>query len=91
MRAKRGELLIGALAFCLAVSLGLSVVVAPTWAGEAERYYNEGVAYQDKGQLDAAIASYKEAIRLNPYDGDTHFNIGVAYSKKGQHDLAIAS
>ncbi len=34
MRAKRGELFIGALAFWLVVALALAMVVTPTWAHE---------------------------------------------------------
>ena len=60
MRANRGELIVGALAFCLAVVLGLSVAVTPTSAQEAERYLNEGIAYYNKGQYELAIASYQE-------------------------------
>ena len=42
VKPDRGELFIGDLAFCLVVVFGLSIAVAPTWAGEAERYINEG-------------------------------------------------
>ncbi len=91
MRANRGELLPGALAFCLVFVLGLSVAVAPTWAGEAERHYNLGVGYSQKGQLDAAIASFKEAIRLKRGYVNAHYNLGIAYQKKSQYDAAIAS
>ena len=35
--------------FCLAMVLGRSVAVAPTWAGEAERYLNEGDRFSREG------------------------------------------
>jgi tetratricopeptide (TPR) repeat protein len=75
MRAKRGELFIGSLAFCLVLILGLSVAVAPTWAGHAEKYYNEGIDYSDKGQYDLAIASCKKSIRLKPDYASVHNNL----------------
>ena len=76
---------------CLAVVLGLSVALTPTWAGEAERYFNEGLAYQRKGQLDAAIASYKEAIRLEPDVAQMHNSLALAYIHNVQVGSAIAS
>ena len=91
MRANRGELLPGALAFCLVLILGLSVAATPAWTGEAERYFNDGVAYQKKGQFDAAIAAYKRAIRIKPDYGEAHRSLGYSYGEKGQYDLAIAS
>ena len=91
MRANRGELLISTLAFCLAVVLGLSVAATPAWAGEAERYLNEGIAYYNKGQYDLAIASYKEAIRLRPDYFKAHSELGWTYVKKFQYDAAVAS
>lgn len=37
MRAKRGELFPGALAFCLVIIFGLPVAVTPTWVKGASR------------------------------------------------------
>ncbi len=79
------------LAIAVAVAIGLSVSVAPAWAGEAERYNNEGIAYFNNGNYDAAIASYKEAIRLKPSLYQVHYNLGIVYWMKGHNDSAIAS
>ena len=73
------------------IPTGLSVAVAPTWAWEAYRYFKEGRAYGKKGQYDAAIASYKEAIRLKPDYAKAHYNLGNAYDDKGLYDDAIAA
>ena len=56
----------------------------------AVKYYNRGVEYKNKGDLDRAIADYTETIRLDPEDKDPYINRGVAYDAKGDHDRAIA-
>jgi len=53
-------------------------------------YYYRGVAYDEKGEYDQAIADYTEAIRINPEDGDFYYNRGLAYGDKGEGDQAIA-
>ncbi len=75
----------------MVVVLALSVVLTPAWAEEAERYNREGVVHFNKGDYDAALASFKEAIRLNPDLFLAHFNLGVTYDKKGQLDASTAS
>ncbi len=52
--------------------------------------YNRGVAYYARGELDEAIASYTEAVRLNPKLADAYLNRGAAYDAKGELDEAIA-
>ena len=44
-----------------------------------------------KGQLDAAIACYNKAIKLDPKFARAHNNLGIALNDKGQLDEAIAS
>ena len=41
-------------------------------------YYNRGIVYAAKGDLDNAISDYTEVIRLNPDDAKAYFNRGVA-------------
>ena len=45
-------------------------------------YYNRGVGYGRKGELDKEIADFTEALRLNPKHFDAHYYRGVAYGKK---------
>lgn len=57
----------------------------------ASAYYNLGVCqYQDQN-LEGAIASWKEALRLAPDSPDAHTNMASAYvmSKPSRPDLAI--
>ncbi len=91
IRPDRGGSFIDALTFCLVVVLALSVVLTPAWAEEAERYNSEGVGHFNKGDYDAALASFKEASRLNPDLFLAHYNLGVTYGKKGQWDASIDS
>src|SRR5262249_14300942 len=49
-----------------------------------------GVALGTKGQLDEAIAAYREAIRLKKDDALAHSNLGHALHRKGQFREALA-
>ncbi|MGJ5076366.1 tetratricopeptide repeat protein [Bradyrhizobium oligotrophicum] len=59
-------------------------------AGLVSAYIKRGNRYDDKEDLDHAIADYSEAIRLNPKLDYTLFRRCWAYSKKNQDDRAIA-
>ena len=47
-------------------------------------YYNRGIAYAKKSDLDKAIADYTAAIGLNPKMGVAYSNRAAAYAKKGE-------
>ena len=55
----------------------------------ANAYTNRGVAYVNKGEIDAAIQDYTKAIDLNPEDANAYYNRGVIYANKGEIDAAI--
>ena len=44
--------------------------------------YGMGALYAFKGQLDAAITYFKNAVDIFPYLAEAHYNLGVAYKKK---------
>ena len=52
---------------------------------------NLGVALKRKGDLSAAIASYKKALQLKPNYPEAHNNLGVALKGQGDLTAAIAS
>ncbi len=53
-------------------------------------YTNRGNAYDDKGEVDRAIADYTKAIALNPKYALAYNNRGIAYDEKGDKEQAIA-
>ena len=57
---------------------------------DALAYNNMGIAYDNKGNYDEAIACYKKAIKLNPDFVMAYGNLGIAYYSKGNYDKAIA-
>lgn len=57
--------------------------------GEPDYHNNLGSAYRARGELDAAIAEYREAIRLKPSDEMFHCNLAIALAGKGEHEEAL--
>jgi len=54
-------------------------------------YLNRGSAYQERGDLDHALADYNMVIGLGPIDPITLSNRGLIFEKKGRFDLALAN
>ncbi|MCE2413286.1 tetratricopeptide repeat protein [Candidatus Poribacteria bacterium] len=52
-------------------------------------YYNRGVAYDGKNEVDLAIRDYNQTIQLNPNSADAYNNRGYAYRQKGEIERAI--
>jgi len=53
-------------------------------------HHNLGFALDDKGQTDAAINQYLEAIRLKPNFAKAYNNLGFIFDKQGRIDEAIS-
>jgi tetratricopeptide (TPR) repeat protein len=51
---------------------------------------SRGVAYDNKGQTDAAIADFTAALELKPDFGDAYIDRGLSWTKKHEYDRAIA-
>ena len=56
---------------------------------KSEVFSMRGVAYNNKGNYDRAIADFNEASRLNPNDARVFHVRGVAYYNKSNYDRAI--
>ncbi|MFH1189116.1 MAG: tetratricopeptide repeat protein [Candidatus Omnitrophota bacterium] len=56
---------------------------------KARPYNNRGVAYEERGDIDRAIADYDRAIELSPNYADAYNNRGNAYGEKGDFGRAI--
>ena len=53
-------------------------------------YFNRGLAYDNQGRYDQAIANYSRAIELNPDYVSAYYNRGNAYDNQGRYHQAIA-
>jgi tetratricopeptide (TPR) repeat protein len=56
----------------------------------AHRYYEEGAGFYDRGQYQAAIASFEKARAVKPAPG-LDFNIARSYDRMGNIDPALAA
>ena len=65
--------------FTLVTALDLSPELAPLWV-------NLGVLYRQSDQFDAAEASYREALRLDPRDRSALTNLLSLYEQRGLED-----
>jgi protein O-mannosyl-transferase len=52
-------------------------------------HYNLGIALNDQGDADRAIAHYREAVELRPSYAEAHYNLGRLLVQKGHLDEAI--
>ena len=51
--------------------------------------FNRGIVYQEKAELDQAIASYTKAIAILPQYADVYYQRGLAYFAQGDYKRAI--
>lgn len=49
-------------------------------------YYNRGIAYDEKGQHNKAIADFTKAVELNPKFAGAYNNRAVACYIKGEYE-----
>ena len=54
----------------------------------ADVHNDLGIAYASKGQIDQAIAEFREALRLDPDSARTHWHLGAALADRGALDEA---
>lgn len=56
---------------------------------DADAFYNRGILYASKGDLEQAIIDYSAAIKIEKNHGDAHYNRGLAYVKKERYGEAV--
>lgn len=59
------------------------------YPSDAEAYNSRGGAQNIKGELNAALADYDEAIRLAPANAGFYRNRGLIYMGQGRNDKAV--
>ena len=52
-------------------------------------YFYRGTAYNEKGDVDRAMADFNQAIKLKADHAEAYNNRGIAYINKGKYDPAI--
>lgn len=66
-----------------------SVAIGSTTAHSAEDYVNLGIAAQNEGDYDQAIAYYDQAIQLDPTSATSFFDRATAYDGTGDDKKAV--
>src|SRR5262249_1572366 len=78
------------LVLSLAAAALLSLFGCAEVVNYSDRSRQQGLQlYQDKAYTDAAGA-FRNAIRQDPGDYESHFYLGVCYDELGQHPLAFS-
>ena len=67
--------------------IGQAIAIRP---GQAKYHSNLGNALRDSGQYQAALASYRHAIEMDPRFIDAQQNLGKAYTDAGDAEAARA-
>ncbi|RJP16724.1 MAG: tetratricopeptide repeat protein [Candidatus Abyssobacteria bacterium SURF_5] len=67
----------------------VAVVSAAELAGSAQDHLNRGIFKEGTGDLEAALAHYREAVRLEPGNAVAQYNLGNVYFRLGAFESAI--
>jgi tetratricopeptide (TPR) repeat protein len=72
--------------------LGLAFlgVLLPLLAQQPDAILKKAIAAHQAGDLDTAIKSYREFLKLKPNSGEVRSNLGAALARKGDFEAAIA-
>ena len=57
---------------------------------DAVALYDQADKLKDEGQLDAAVAKFKEALGVNPNYALAHSALAIVEQKLGHHEAAVA-
>src|SRR5215813_13591610 len=56
---------------------------------DASAHYQLGLIYQKRGQQDAAVSSFQQAVEIDPKEVDAHFQLGRIARQQGRLNEAI--
>lgn len=56
---------------------------------DASSHYNLGLLYQQRGELDAAVNSFRRAVEIDPSETDAHYQLGRIAREQGRLDEAV--
>ncbi|MBK5721618.1 tetratricopeptide repeat protein [Dysgonomonas sp. Marseille-P4677] len=74
---------------CLIISLLLFSTIATYAQSSSEKLIRQGVALHDKGRYKDAIASYEEALKINPTSMSAVYEMSLSYLQLKDYDKAI--
>lgn len=78
---------------CILSLIGFGIAKADDFyepSTEAKLQYNQGVDYYKIGQYDRAMASFRQAIAIDPNYIDAYYNLGLILEYLKQNDTALA-
>jgi len=70
--------------------LKLRADYAPAHRGLGWTYYLNRYSGDPKANLDKALSHLREAMRLDPKDGEPHFFLGIIHHNEGEEEEAVA-
>src|SRR5262249_5320220 len=56
---------------------------------DASAHYQLGLIYQKRGELDAAVGSFKRAVEIDPRETDAHYQLGRIARQEGRLNEAV--
>jgi Flp pilus assembly protein TadD len=72
----------------LVFNLAGRAVIDVELVNDSEKRITAGKEALLSGDLDVALASFREALEMDPENPLVHLNLGVAYKLKGQKEVA---
>ncbi len=75
----------------IVLNLGVKAFLEVEFIHEADGLVLEGQQRYAEGEVEAAEALYREALRMKPGDAAAHYHLGVLLRVTGRRDEAIAS
>jgi tetratricopeptide (TPR) repeat protein len=72
-------------------ALGEFEAISAGWPDFPFARIRQGALLEERGDLEGALAAYREAVRIAPDNANTHFTLAYALRRAGLRDEAIAA